>query len=321
MPKPPGRLRILAVGDSFTYGVGAEDNETIPARIEQALQQQNRDVEVINAGIGHTSPITHYVNIRDLHLNYQPDLVLLLFDLTDLWDDWSSQRNAVLDKNGEIIRFDPTFIYGKRDWWRTCCLYSAFCKYMNNKVIRSFKKIQLIGFRKYLWLSIQGKRAKAEIINSGKVQSEDAKIEYDGMLMLRGREKQELIEKNWARTAAYLTKIRDLLAQHNIPMILVMYPHGIYVGEDQWNDGREPWGFEKNKLYTDLYPFELVKQYAQKSGIPFINTLDHFFEVETQDFFYSYDGHMTPAGYRVVAEGITENETFQSAVSNLISKK
>lgn len=139
--------------------------------------------------------------------------------------------------------------------------------------------------------------------------------------MLRGRSKKDLIDKHWPRTAKYLTKIRDLLAEQNIPMVLVMYPHGIYVGKDQWHNGREPWGFEQNKLYTDLYPFELVETYARENSIPFINTLDHFFEVQPRDFFYSYDGHMTPAGYGLVAEGIVQSEVFQQAVSNLISEK
>ena len=50
-------MRIFAVGDSFTYGVGSEDDQTIPYLIEKRLILEGLDAEVINAGIGHTSPI------------------------------------------------------------------------------------------------------------------------------------------------------------------------------------------------------------------------------------------------------------------------
>jgi hypothetical protein len=36
--KRPGAFRILAVGDSFTYGDFVDDGETLPARLEEALR-------------------------------------------------------------------------------------------------------------------------------------------------------------------------------------------------------------------------------------------------------------------------------------------
>ena len=216
------------------------------------------EAEVINAGAGHTSPITHYVNLRSIHMKYRPDVVLLLFDLTDLGDDWRQEQTAVYDKKGELIGFHPMYKNGKRDWWITCVHFSEFCKWINNKIVRSFKKIKLLGFKSYVKAIQEGKRAKAEIINSSEITSEEVQMEYDGLVMLRGREKKALIDKNWTRTAGYLTKIKTLLEAQGIPLMIVMYPHGIYVGKDQWNEGRRTWGFEQGKLYTDFYPFEFV---------------------------------------------------------------
>jgi len=311
--------RIFVVGDSFTFGVGASEDETIPSLLEKYLLKNKIGAEVINAGVGHASPITHYVNLREIHLKYEPNLVILLFDLTDLWDDWHSERNAVLDNKGEIKYFDKTYINGKRDWWVTCVYHSAFCKWINNKIVRTFEKIRLLGAKKYFSIALQGKRAKAAIIASKEKRLKEFKIEYDGLLMLRGREKKALIDEHWPRTVKYLNKIKNLLDKHDIPMIIVTYPHGIYVGKDQWNKGRAPWGFEEGKLYTDHYAFELVESYAKEQGIPFINTLDNFPKNTGTKYFFDYDGHMTPAGYSIVADGITGNLQFRKIINKMRS--
>ena len=320
-PKPKGTFRIFAVGDSFTFGVGSEENETIPFLMEENLRSQYNNIEVINAGIGHASPITHYVNMKNIHLKYEPDLVILFFDLTDLRDDWRSERDAIINEKGEIVRFDPMFINGKRDWWITCTYYSAFCRYFHNKVVRSFKKIKTLGLKEYARTIKEGKRAKAVISTSiGKVSDEDV-IEYDGLLMMRGREKERLIRKHWERTASYLTKIRDLLSEKEIPLVIVMYPHGIYLEGNQWEKGRVTWGFEEGKVYKDYLPFEIMKEFCERENILFINTLDDFLKADVRKYFYDWDGHMTPAGNKIVAEAIFSNEDFKMMLRRILNPK
>ena len=75
-------------------------------------------------------------------------------------------------------------------------------------MIRMWQKIQILGFKKYFQAVIQGKRAKALIATSRDKNAKEAAIEYDGLLMLRGKEKEELIREHWIRSAAYLTKIK-----------------------------------------------------------------------------------------------------------------
>src|SRR5204863_1476949 len=49
---PVGRTRILALGDSMTFGYHLEEDETWPARLEALLRGAGRDVEVVNGGVG-----------------------------------------------------------------------------------------------------------------------------------------------------------------------------------------------------------------------------------------------------------------------------
>lgn len=317
LEKPAGKLRILVMGDSFTFGVGAEDNETVPVVLEKRLIEKNIPAEVINAGIGHASPVRHYVNLRDIHLRLNPDVVVLLLDLTDLWDDWHAERNVVYDKNGEINRFDVTYIDGKRNFWIMMMNHSAFCRWIDRKIVRTFKKMSALGFKRYMKIALQGKRAKAAIAESKSVE-QDKKIEYDGLLFMRGRVEQELIEQHWARTARYISKIHKICEDVGVSFVLVMYPHGIYVGNNEWNEGRKTWGFEADKIYTDYFAFELGREYAAGEQIFFINALDGFLKApKDKKYFFDWDGHMTPEGYRILSQTIASDKEFL----NLLKEK
>lgn len=87
--KPEGSFRILALGDSFTYGSGVQLEDTWPQVLEQELSdRQPGTVEVINGGFAagsHWPP--GYVDwLRSDGLAFQPDLVILGLCLNDMGD-------------------------------------------------------------------------------------------------------------------------------------------------------------------------------------------------------------------------------------------
>lgn len=310
VPKPAGKKRILVIGDSFTFGVGAQDNETIPALLEQNLQKSDNRIEVINAGVGHASPIYHFVNLDNFHLKNDPDLVILMLDLTDIQDDWRHERQAVFDEQGNIKFFDQTYVDGKRDWWKWVIFYSASWAQFDKKVLRSFEKKRLIGRAQYSKIKDKNMRSKAYIVNTPDGYYPDGIIlRFDGLLFMRGNLRERLIRQQFERTARYLDKIKERLDKLGIPMVLVVYPYGIYVGADEWNEGRFTWGFEKDKLYTDHLPFEIVGDYARQRNIPFINVTPELIrarQLGQGPFFYNWDGHMTPAANQVAAQQIAD---------------
>ena len=83
--KPPNTLRVICLGDSFTFGEGVREEDTWPARLQAALIDSGRHggVEVINAGVqGHgtkESVALYVAHLRSL----RPDVVLLGFVLND----------------------------------------------------------------------------------------------------------------------------------------------------------------------------------------------------------------------------------------------
>lgn len=73
VPKPPGTLRILSLGDSRTFGWGLTEAETYSQRLQQLLQQQpggSNRVEVINAGVNAWSYSQMRVFLRETGLRW-----------------------------------------------------------------------------------------------------------------------------------------------------------------------------------------------------------------------------------------------------------
>lgn len=305
--KSPGVTRIMVIGDSFTFGVGAEDDETIPSLLEKELAGRGHNVEVINAGFGGYSPLLHYLKVRDEYLEFKPDMVLYLYDFSDLADDWRAERSLVYDRSGGIVRCDPTYVDGKKDWWAELYLRSKLCAYIHKKLVRTFDKIRILGLREYVGAKLQGKRAKALIIAKEIEEKAANPIKYDPYLMIRGRDRAAYIEEHFRRNEKYLNLIRDAFASQGAPMTLVIYPFGIHVGPDQWAEGRVFWGFEKGRTYDDYYALDMLEDYARRNGIPCINLLGAFLEHKGEKIFFDVDGHFTPAANRIAARVIADN--------------
>lgn len=83
-PKPAGVTRVLAVGDSFTFGQGVRDPEAWPARLEALLPES----EVLNAGAACYAHDQILATLQEEGAFYRPDIVVLGFFAADV------ERNA-----------------------------------------------------------------------------------------------------------------------------------------------------------------------------------------------------------------------------------
>jgi hypothetical protein len=100
--KRPGELRVLAVGDSFTYGHGVEDDQTYPAVLERLLRERGRDARVLNAGVPGYSTDQEYTYVVRDGLALAPDLLLLGVHCSDVSDNYESSLFDVTD--GRLVR-------------------------------------------------------------------------------------------------------------------------------------------------------------------------------------------------------------------------
>ncbi|HPL15164.1 MAG TPA: hypothetical protein PLM53_10880 [Spirochaetota bacterium] len=82
MQKPPGRFRILSLGDSQTYGA-VPYADSYMTLVENKLKVSCPRCEILNMGVPSAGPVDYLSALLNEGLDLAPDMVLLNFNLYD----------------------------------------------------------------------------------------------------------------------------------------------------------------------------------------------------------------------------------------------
>ena len=112
--KQPGEFRILALGESTTFGVGVPDRLAYPQRLEALLHESGActGCRVINAGVSAWSSFQSRRFLETEGLALQPDLVLVYHEINDYMP--ASFRNAG-QSEAAMLRSDAQLHASTRD--------------------------------------------------------------------------------------------------------------------------------------------------------------------------------------------------------------
>jgi hypothetical protein len=119
LAKPPGTLRILVLGGSAMFGIGAEDGGSAPDHLERLLAERAAlppgisRIEVVNAGQGWYNSTQELVYFATELWRYEPDVVLVVDGYNDLHHSlvWGvpPPLNAVSFDSVNRMRVSPGF--------------------------------------------------------------------------------------------------------------------------------------------------------------------------------------------------------------------
>ena len=79
MPKPEGRIRLMCLGDSITFGNAVRSEDTYPNILEKKLKKINQNIEVINCSAGGWDTYMEDDFFKEEGVNYQPDILIIGF--------------------------------------------------------------------------------------------------------------------------------------------------------------------------------------------------------------------------------------------------
>jgi lysophospholipase L1-like esterase len=96
--------RILGLGDSFTYGVGATFDSTWLSRLERSLNTGGRaHVEIVKAGVPRFFPEAERIFLEHYGVKYAPRLILVGFVPNDIVDSRYGLRDVTVDPAGFLV--------------------------------------------------------------------------------------------------------------------------------------------------------------------------------------------------------------------------
>jgi len=278
VPKPAGTVRILLLGDSFTFGLRVADNETFGRQLEKRLRATygSNSIEVVSAGVISYCPLLEYLQYRH-HLHVlEPDLVVLNFDMSDVQDHMAYSRDAVLGPGGV-----PLFVTEPS---------------LRNQTPSAMPKLLLF---EWLGRRVQGLRGRVESTLQG------VPFVRDTDRYLWTFDQGPELDAEARATMTPILHLSRLLARDRIPMVLATYPQPWQVSAEATPIPpiRDQYGIGQHTVHLNDRPFRKLEAFAAEHQIPFVNATSAFRQDATPvTLFLGNDFHFTPRGHQLYAD-------------------
>jgi len=297
-PKPPGRVRILMLGDSFTEGGGLAETDTVPRRVETTLRPRCSTVDVVNAGTASYSPILEYLELQDIGAAVAPDVVVLNLDMTDVHDDFIRTAMAELDPAGLPVRVGT-------DRRRETALLLPPALPATLRGVEA--RMDGVASWQVIRRSAGGRQLFGELnLDEPTLAARGllGDLRYDRLAITRDTPARDEAAA-WQTTARYLLGIKRRSEALGARFAVVVYPYPHQVAPHESPHGRARFGVGPG-LYASDRPFRTVEALGRRDGFPVISLLDTFRRRAdvTRPLFRRDDVHHTVAGAHVMADGI-----------------
>ncbi len=128
LQKPPGTFRVVALGDSSTFGWGVESEQAYPRVLEALLRERHpgRAIEVINLGVCGYSSLQGLMLLEREGLLYQPDVVTLSYG--------SNDYSAVDEPLDVTLRRQEGLSGALRGWLHRSRAYQLYAAWLLSRV-------------------------------------------------------------------------------------------------------------------------------------------------------------------------------------------
>jgi lysophospholipase L1-like esterase len=288
-PEPgPHVLRIVTLGASFTFGSGANDVDAYPFQLQSILQERsqrdgwNRTIEVINAGIAGSVAAEQALWYENWVRNFHPDVVVLgvgcaadhptgLFQLNDNGSVTPRVRSDLQAAGSEA---------------------SAVRKLVHR--VPGF-----IFLAEHSELFNLFRLAEGEAIR----HKRDAALGADASASDPTSPTEDLLDKELRFETGEVTWLKQRVDESGAGFAVVVLPcrENVYPSQSRFAP-----------RIRKEYPLvvKALRDVSMAQGIPFTELSPLFIEKAKGEHPLYYDGkfetHPTPAGYRVIAEGVAD---------------
>jgi lysophospholipase L1-like esterase len=275
-PKAAGTLRILALGDSFTFGVGARQEESYPARLQEILRARGVRAEVLNAGAPGYGVPDEAAWFAQWGRPLDPDaLVIAVFVGNDLQDAAPGGPKVMAVDGSLVVQGEK-----RRSVSRWLYYHSHLFVLLKSSALGGPVR-RLLGLPEPL-------------------ETRERRAEFD--LYERGALAKTVREGAAATERAVAGLARDAAPRK---IVAVIIPSLIQVDPARWDSGLRGFGLDPAR-YDRNRPNEIFRGIFSRHGIPVVDLTQPFAAAvaKGERIYYPIDQHLTPAGYRLMAEQV-----------------
>ena len=281
-PAQAAGCRVLAAGDSFTFGLGVEEHEVFHQLAAEQLRESGVAIEVLNGGIPAIGVPQEVRWIERHGLRLDPDLVLLaVFIGNDLRDAKAgSDHWTVID--GHLA--PPG---GGRRGMRDRL-------YERSHLFVLGKNAVLNGLRR--WLS--------ELFGLEEPWSRRYARET---FAIYHRSPSPVVREGLARTEQALDRLMDLADRHGFRVVATLIPDVVQVEGARWQAALEQLGLQAEAVDAEQ-PGRWLQAAFERRGIPVLDHAGAFrARIERgEELYFPADRHWNRDGHRLAGTQVAE---------------
>ena len=276
--KKPNDYRILALGDSFTWGAyGTQLNQTFVKLLEKKLNKNpdKNNYQIINAGVPGYGTDQEMIYLENKGYKLKPDLVILNFFVgNDFKDNMQSGEFTV--ENGVLV--SKNFNASASQMIRTfLIIYSHAYRVMEKGAIILFKDF----IQKYI---------------KGKIENDN----YEKQLFLKPANAE--ISKEFGNTEKILDDFNAYIKSSSMKLVIVIIPLNYQVDNNQKQDFIKN-NFNENEKYEMQLPQAVIKEWANKNNVTAIDLQPELAKIDNNDdLYWKLNGHFNANGNEAAAE-------------------
>ncbi|HOV73671.1 MAG TPA: GDSL-type esterase/lipase family protein [Candidatus Hydrogenedentes bacterium] len=317
---PRGAYRIMALGDSFTYGFGVEAEQTWPKQLETMLRARGCHAAVMNLGKPGADP-AFYADAAERAIPVlKPNLIVVaLLQTDDMTGDPPRSAPApswIVRAANRLWPHLLQLVQERRGVLKPATASQPVRPPLNANVEKN-RSDQVGAARQVLEKMKPDQRARYDALapevrqafESGNLNPFVINVATEYPDLLRNAALPGEAHANATAigaVAAHLVRIREAALHNGAEVLVVSVPLGAYVNETAL-EGYRRLGYtcDSAMLASDA-PDEAIRAACNRAEIPFATVTSAFREHRTEsDLYYALDGHFTPKGHRLFAELIT----------------
>ena len=285
--KEPNTYRILALGDSFAFGVVPYQYNYLTL-LEQQLNSSGLRTEVINMGIPGIGPQHYLALLMNEGLQLRPDMVLVSFYIGNDFSDTVDAKRTELHELSDVVALIKYFLDVNRKYKGK--VFHGRASYDDNAP----------NLTDEVYMEIEKKRS--------------------WMYTKRAPFKKAFADKAFADGLAYLVRIKELCDWNKMALAVVVIPDEIQVNVALQDKVLKALNVSSNEIDFTL-PNRFLNEQLQAYRIDHLDLLDNFLSTAAQmNLYRPNDTHWNIAGNKLAGDLLTRYVASHLNRSNLTTR-